>query len=368
MLKQITWLRSIAVLALIALVVYLIWNLSALIVYVLISGILSVVAAPLIRLLDKVRVKNIGIPRGLSAILALTLIWGIVIGLLSIVIPIITTEVAVLSKLDYETIWSKLQGPISKLDMQLRQYGMLSGQGQDSIDLVKDKLRELLNASDVAIVFSSVINGLGNVFIAFFSISFISFFFIKEQGMFTEVLFAFIPNKYKEESQSVLKKSKVLLSRYFIGVLTQITLIFFLLFGALALFGVQNAFLIAIFAALVNIIPYVGPFIGAFIGIIIAVTSGLDTTPVDQLLPLAGTVALVFLVIQLLDNIVFQPYIFSNSVNAHPLEIFLVISIAGTLGGIATMILAIPLYTIIRIIAKEFLSQFKIVQDLTERI
>jgi len=79
-------------------------------------------------------------------------------------------------------------------------------------------------------------------------------------------------------------------------------------------------------------------------------------------------VASVFLIIQLLDNILFQPIIFSNSVNAHPLEIFLVISIGGTLGGIPFMILAIPGYTVLRIVAKEFLSEFKIVQDLTKRL
>ena len=368
MIKQRNWLKTISLILLFAILVYLIWNLQTLIVYVLISGIISIIANPLVDYCDKIKYKKISIPRGLSAILSLVLTWGIIIGIMSIVIPIFSDQVSVLSNLDYDKIWQKIQEPISSFDAQLRYFGVLTGDGAHSVDVLKGRIKEMLNISDLALVFSSIINGLGNLFVAFFSISFISFFFIKEKGMFVNILFALIPSNYKSESSAVLAKSKTLLSRYFLGVLLQISIIFMLLFTSLALFGVKSAFLIAIFAAIINIIPYVGPFIGAFVGILIAITTGLDTIPFNELLPLAGTVAGVFLVVQLLDNIIFQPYIFSNSVHAHPLEIFLVISIAGTLGGITSMILAIPLYTVIRIIAKEFLSQFKIVQDLTDNI
>jgi predicted PurR-regulated permease PerM len=68
---------------------------------------------------------------------------------------------------------------------------------------------------------------------------------------------------------------------------------------------------------------------------------------------------------QMTDNFVLQPFIYSNSVKAHPLEIFIIILIAAKLGGITGMIIAIPAYTVIRVVAKEFLNQFKIVQKLT---
>ena len=368
MIRESNWLKRILLILLAVVLIYLVWNLQTLIVYVLISGIISIVANPLVAFCDRLKYKKIRIPRGISAILSLILIWGIVIGVMSIVIPIFSSQISVLSNLDYDNIWHKLKGPISNFDAQLRQFGVLAGDGEQSVDILKERVKEMLNVSDLALVFSSVLNGLGNVFVAFFSLSFISFLFIKEKGMFMSILFALIPARYKAEADVVMSKSKNLLSRYFLGVLLQITVIFIFLFSTLALLDVKSSFLIALFAAIINIIPYIGPFIGAFVGIIIAVTTGLDTIPMNGLLPLAGTVALVFLVVQLLDNIIFQPYIFSNSVHAHPLEIFLVISIAGTLGGITSMILAIPLYTVIRIIAKEFLSQFKIVQDLTDNL
>jgi predicted PurR-regulated permease PerM len=65
---------------------------------------------------------------------------------------------------------------------------------------------------------------------------------------------------------------------------------------------------------------------------------------------------------------VLQPWIYSTSVKAHPLEIFIVILVAGSIGGPIGMILAIPGYTVFRIIAKQFLSKFEIVQKLTERL
>ena len=69
---------------------------------------------------------------------------------------------------------------------------------------------------------------------------------------------------------------------------------------------------------------------------------------------------------QLVDNFLSQPLIFSNRVKSHPLEIFLVILISGTLFGIVGMIIAIPTYTVIKVILQEFLSDNKIVQSLTK--
>jgi predicted PurR-regulated permease PerM len=60
--------------------------------------------------------------------------------------------------------------------------------------------------------------------------------------------------------------------------------------------------------------------------------------------------------------------IYSNSVKAHPLEIFFVIIMGGSLAGIVGMLLAIPVYTVLRVIAREFLQQFRLVQKLTKKI
>ena len=84
------------------------------------------------------------------------------------------------------------------------------------------------------------------------------------------------------------------------------------------------------------------------------------------ILPKSIYVMIGFVIGQLIDNFFSQPYIFSKSVKSHPLEIFFVILSAGTLLGPVGMIVAIPVYTAIKVILKEFLSENKIVKSLTE--
>lgn len=121
-------------------------------------------------------------------------------------------------------------------------------------------------------------------------------------------------------------------------------------------------------AGIMNVIPYLGPVLGTTIGLVLGIAGNLDLNFYDELVPLTIYMVLVFITVQLIDNTLFQPLIYSSSVNAHPLEIFLVIMIAASLAGIAGMILAIPTYTILRVFAKEFFSEFKIVKKLTRNI
>jgi predicted PurR-regulated permease PerM len=88
----------------------------------------------------------------------------------------------------------------------------------------------------------------------------------------------------------------------------------------------------------------------------------------SEILPTTIYVLIGFWIVQLIDNNFSQPYIFSSSVNSHPLEIFLVILLAGFLFGIIGMIVAVPLYTILKVVGKEFLPENKIVRMLTKDI
>ena len=73
-------------------------------------------------------------------------------------------------------------------------------------------------------------------------------------------------------------------------------------------------------------------------------------------------------VFQMLDNFLLQPNIFSKSVKAHPLEIFIVVLMGAKIGGVAGMVLAIPAYTVLRVLLKVFFSEFEVVKRLTSSI
>ena len=130
--------------------------------------------------------------------------------------------------------------------------------------------------------------------------------------------------------------------------------------------GFSHAVVVGVFAGLINVIPYIGPWIGALFGLVVALSSNLDASFTAVTLPLMVMIVIVVMVVQFIDNMIFQTIIYSNSIKAHPLEIFFVTMIAGTLAGIPGMILGIPAYTVLRVIASEFLSEFKVIKSLTK--
>jgi predicted PurR-regulated permease PerM len=114
-----------------------------------------------------------------------------------------------------------------------------------------------------------------------------------------------------------------------------------------------------------NVIPYAGPWIGLFIAIIMGVASHITQDFNTVVIPLVTYMIIVEAITHLIDNVVFQPVIFSNSVRAHPLEIFIVVLASGFAAGIPGMILGIPAYTVLRVFAREFFYNFKAVQKIT---
>ncbi len=231
---------------------------------------------------------------------------------------------------------------------------------------VRLNLLTFFNPSQIPKVFSSLVGALGNIMVTIMSVFFIAFFFLKEQGLFTKMLESIVPNDTESQWTHAIDESALLLRRYFSGVLLQIIIITIVVSSVLKILGFEYALLIAFFAALMNVIPYLGPMLGGSFGIIITVSSHLDTDFYNELLPQMGLIVLVFAFMQLLDNFILQPNIFSKSVKAHPLEIFLIILIGAKLGGILGMVIAIPLYTVLRVLAKVFFSEFKLVQRITE--
>jgi predicted PurR-regulated permease PerM len=212
------------------------------------------------------------------------------------------------------------------------------------------------------------ISTLSNFFVAIASVLFISFFFIQEQGIFLSFLLTLVPDPYVEQTQNAIQDSIKILSRYFNGLLLQMVLITLYMLSVLSIFGIKNALIIAFFAALMNLIPYLGPIFGAAFAVLITFSSNLALPFYSEMLPQLVTVVLIFSSMQILDNYIFQPVIFSKSVMAHPLEIFVVILAGANIGGISGMVLAIPIYTVLRSFAKIFFEKFKIVQLMTKNM
>lgn len=231
---------------------------------------------------------------------------------------------------------------------------------------VRNKVLAFIDPGKIQSLFGSILGFFSNILIAVMSVAFIAFFFLKEQGLFSSIIRGMVPNEYEDRAVTAIDQSSGMLIRYFLGVLSQITILTLVVYIALSFLGIKNALLLGFFAALMNVIPYLGPIIGAAFATIITISSNLGLSFYDEMLPLLIKVFAVFGAMQLVDNFLIQPNIFGKSVKAHPLEIFIVVLVGAKVGGIIGMVLAIPMYTVIRVIAKVFLSEFKIVQSITK--
>jgi predicted PurR-regulated permease PerM len=337
--------------------------------YIILAAVISLIGRPLVQLLIKIKIKKFSISKSLAAGLSLFTFWAALYLFLSVFVPLIVNEANELSKINTVAIQNHFHEPISNLQCTLENIVI----EKDDFDLkayVEEKLTTVLNLSQVKSFFSNIVGTVGDIFIAIFAISFISFFFLKDNKLLMRGILSLVSARKEEQVKHAILKIIKLLSRYFMGLMMEVTAIIILVTLGLWAVGIafQHAIVIGLVAGFLNVIPYVGPLIGMAFGSVIAIATELTGEIPDNLLILFIAVISVFLIVQLIDNFVLQPFIYSNSVNASPLEIFIVILMAGTVGGIGGMILAIPIYTILRVIAKETLSQFKFVKQLTEDI
>ncbi len=347
-----------------------IWYFKTVVFFILISTVLSLVLRPVFNLLCRLHLNGIRLNKGIGALLTVILMWLMVSSFVSFVVPFVVSEIQYLSSVDFSKIIEGFDNLLQKALMPVEEVVP----DVANSPMLKFQLNEFLisvfDISRLQIILSSLFEFLGRTFIAFFSVSFITFFLLKDEWILMESLKLVVREQHHSKVEHIMYSIKNLLRRYFIGILLQIGLITIIVTGGMLVMGLafNHAVVIGLFAGVMNIIPYLGPLIGAAFGFLVSIVvvyqQGLDV----QILWFVAGVAIVFMVVQILDNVVFQPVIFSSSVKAHPLEIFLVIILAGFATGILGMFLAIPVYTIIRVIAKEFFSKYNVVRKLTGRL
>ena len=349
-------LRAIVILLAIALVSYFLFKIQSVIVYIIVAAIISLIGRPLVLFLRrKLKFNNT-----IAVVVTMILFIGVFIGLVGLFIPLIAEQGQKLALLNT----TDLEENVQNLYNQIINYFEFNN--IDVEQSIKDS--GLLSKIDFALIpdyLNKVVSGLGSFSIGLFSVLFISFFFLKDSKLFEEGIITFVPKDKETRSKRSFNKIKDLLSRYFGGLLLQILILFIIYTVVLLIFGIDNAIVIAFLCALLNLIPYVGPLVSAFLMILLSMSSNLGESFSDVILPKTSYVMIGFAIAQVVDNFFSQPIIFSKSVKSHPLEIFLIIIIAGILFGIVGMIIAVPTYTAIKVILKEFLSEYKVVKKLT---
>jgi predicted PurR-regulated permease PerM len=344
--------------------ILLVWLLLPIFVYIFLSSILASVGRPMMRLFAKIKIKGKPISSGIRAALVLVLMIGLITLLASVLVPSISNQAQSLSVINIDTVSARFDKDLGPLKAFLFEHSILKDDASIR-QTIRSQLISLMKGVHINSVFSSILGLTGELFMGTFAILFMSFFFLKDEDLFPWIVILFISSRNHERVSNILEKVRKTLSKYFFGLLIEVSSMMVLLSVGGLIIGLENAILIGFIGGLLNVIPYLGPLIGASIGATLVMVSHI-AFGLEHALLLSGEILIVFAVANMIDNFVLQPIIYSNSVNVHPMAIFIIIFVGGYLGGPIGMIVAIPIFTVLRIILGEFFPEDPFIRKITQ--
>lgn len=351
--------RSVFILTGILLLLFFIFKIETVILYLIIALVLTLIGNPIQNFFRmRFRFNNT-----LASVATMVVFISLIIGFILMFVPLILTQSQSLSILNTDEIEKSIKLLVAQISIFLENHHINSKNIFDP-----KNISSKIDFNFIPNFLNIILGTISSFGIGMASVLFITFFFLKDKILFVIGIKKVLPDSQEEKILNSLEKTNNMLSRYFIGLLIQLFIVFVMYLIVLLIFGVNDAFIIAFLCGILNIIPYVGPLIAAFFAAILSMIGNINGDFQTQILPTSIYVFVGFIVIHLIDANISQPVIFSKSVKSHPLEIFLIILISGTLFGILGMVIAIPFYTILKVFAKEFLPENKIIQQITKNI
>lgn len=320
---------------------YLTYLLSDIIVILIISLLLAFIFDPLVTMLEQ---------EGFNR-LASTLFIFIGVGLfaylgLSFVIPKFTYQMNQIIKALH--VYS-LHDQLIKIEKEIHSFlpffsiGELSKKVEDLIS------NQIVNSFySISILLSSIVSVVAILVI----VPFITFFLLKDSRSILQGILHIMPNNYFEMSYHIIKKISIQIGRFVRAWIFDAVFVGTLCGLGFYLIGIENALPLGVMAGLGHLVPYLGPIIGGIPAIIISLIQFGDASHVPHIIFL---MALVYT----FDNGFVQPFVFSKSVDLHPVIIILLIITGSQLFGIVGMLLAVPIAAVIRTLIKEVYFAFK---------
>lgn len=360
------YLRPLINLLLFVLFVLFAWLFSDLVIYILIATFISILGTPMVKWLEKKKIAKVSISHTLSVSITFFSILLVIAIFVLFIVPLIIYQANIISSINLDALLTHYHDTFVKINEFLVQYNVVHPE-QSFLNYMQEQLGSFIDVAKFTNIFASLVSTTGSVFMGTFIVLFLSFYFLLDDSLMKRAALVLTPSKYEKDMSKILHNSKSLLVRYFHGILLEVGIMMTIEATALIIIGVPNAILIGFLGGLLNIIPYLGPLMGALLGMILAGLSELSFGSYDLVFNSMLYVAIVFLGANVIDNTVLQPQIYSKSVKAHPVEIFLAIIIGGKLAGVVGMIFAIPTFTIIKVVVKQFNSRIKIIDFLTTK-
>jgi len=350
------------------LLVYLFWYFRSIFVYILIAGVISLIGRPAVDLLNSIHIWKFRFPRALSSLITILFIYGLLALFFMIFIPLVTRQIDALSGFDAGIIVQGVRDQLDKIDTALRKVYNDMPADKTLYDMAVSTVAGILNPSSITDFAGNIVSVISRVVVAFVAITFLTFFFLKDEGLFKETILVMVPDQYETRIRNVLHSIKKLLIRYFTGIILQSTIVLINITIGMTIIGLpfQQALVMGLIIGIFNIIPYVGPWLGGAIAVLMGIATAVTNTGYPAPLMLMIYMMIVIAATQAIDNNIVAPTIYSRSVNAHPIEVFIVILASGSFAGIIGMIVAVPAYTAMRVFAREFFNNFGPIRKITK--
>lgn len=327
------FLRFLVAVVLLTGIVWLLMNYSTLLAYAIIAILISYLLDPAVSQLE-----SRGWNRTLAISLTLILVGLGLTWISTTIFPALTNQMVGLARqLTIENI--------RYISDQIESV-LISNFNFIPENIIEENLTLFVNnafdVNKVPDILSNVIGIFTNVFSALLVIPFATFFFLKDGSKIRRDLLQWIPNQYFETTLTVIDKIETRLGNYFKSVLVQSTIVAVMASVLLSIAGLNNALSVGIASGVANSIPYFGPIIGYILSISVSI---IETGDFSLVLPCI----LAVLVVQVTDNVVLQPLLFSRSADMHPVAILFIILIGAETAGVLGMLIAIPIATTIKI-------------------
>ena len=285
-------------------ITWLLFQLKILLIYMVIAGIVSLIGRPINQfLIQRLKMRNI-----LGTSITIIFLLGLLISLFSLFVPLLVQQGENLSLLEVDLLKNNIETLVEEISIYF-QLDNSFWQQQISVD----NLFQNVNFGLLPELLNQTLELLGGFTIGLFSIVFILFFFLKDSHLQKQIILALVNDKITDRVEKSIEKTKNLLSRYFLGLLLQISILLIIYSIVLAVFNVENAFIIAFLCALLNLIPYLGPIVGAVLMMLLTMSSFIGADFSSIILPKTIYVMIGFCVGQMIDSFFSQPFIFSNS-------------------------------------------------------
>lgn len=281
------------------------------------------------------RFRKWGLSKGLSAVLALIIIYGVLVGIISVVIPVFVEELGNLIK-DLPNLYNTAVSKVNEFAKNNLGMDLNVKENIKSLDIVQKYLGDILNYS------INTVQSIFSLIISIFTTIVVSFFMVKDMDKIKSTIITFFSRNKKGNSRyKMINEMDVTLTSYIKGMAIDSFIVGILTTIVCLVLGIDYAVLFGCLIFVLNLIPYIGALLSELIVAIYAFTIG---GPVFAIITFVC-----LLMVQIIDANILQPNIVAKSVDLHPVVVLAGLTVFNLLLGIVGMIIAVPVIALIKI-------------------